>query len=430
MMNCLIYEPDATGHRLQHVRHLTEALLEIGCRVTLALETDCRDRKEYQVHLRELEPHVELRPYLDPRQGVSLGARRQRVAELLEAVATLRPDWAYVPYADGTTQAAALECLLSGGGRFRQVPIEAQIMRGRYGYPSRSILQSLTATANRWLTRRSPWHVTHVLDPFALRGLEPLANPAAFSLIPEPVETLPLVDRQEARRALGVPVDGRYLAFVGGLTLGKGIEPVLESLTRAKLRRNDRLLLIGKMDARVGNLLREKYGALFQQDRLAIVDRYVTDHELHCGFRASDVVAVTHPRQIGSSGTLVRAAAAQRPVLASHFGWVGWVTETFGLGTTVNVADVGCLASAIEVALNASGEYRHSSGASRFGRYHTVANQQAHWVAAIGCERQIPLGRLAERIDWSWVLQAADGGAAEVPVVPKSRIASVDREPR
>ena len=34
--HCLIFERDVTGHRLHHVRHLTEVLVEIGCEVTLA----------------------------------------------------------------------------------------------------------------------------------------------------------------------------------------------------------------------------------------------------------------------------------------------------------------------------------------------------------------------------------------------------------
>src|SRR5688500_1716602 len=181
-MKCLIFEPDVTGHRLQHVHHLTEALLETGCDVTLALQSDCRERPEFRVHLEEFEPHVEVRAFLDPHQSSRFAARRRRVAELIDTVVGVRPDWAYVPYADGMTQTAALRSLLSGSADFRRVPIEAQIMRGRYGYPRESSLEALNAAAIRWLTRRSPWHVTHVLDPFALKGLEPLPSASAFRL--------------------------------------------------------------------------------------------------------------------------------------------------------------------------------------------------------------------------------------------------------
>ena len=58
-LKCLIYESDVGGHRLQHVRHLTDALLAIGCDVSVALPTDARDHDEYRVHLAPLEPHFE-----------------------------------------------------------------------------------------------------------------------------------------------------------------------------------------------------------------------------------------------------------------------------------------------------------------------------------------------------------------------------------
>jgi glycosyltransferase involved in cell wall biosynthesis len=404
--NCLIYEPDVGGHRLQHIRHLSEALLAAGCHVTIALQSDGRSHAEYTVHLGGLESKVDVRPVLDPRQGVTLAARHRRVAELLETLSAVRPDWCYVPYADGITQAAALESMLRGSGPLRRVPIEGQIMRGKYGYPQRLLYERLSATANCWLTRRSPWLVTHVLDPFALRGLEPLADENAFRLIPEPVEPMPKLDRRAAREMLHIPEGGRYISVVGGIMPRKGIDLLLAAFGEAKLAPDDRLLLVGKIDAAIRTFLESRYGALCRQGRIVAVDRYVTDDELHCGFLAADVVAVTHPRQLGSSGTLVRSAVANRPVLASDFGWVKWVTETFELGSTVNVSNTERYAHAIERALSHSNDFRITTAAERFCRYHTIANQKAHWLVEIERRRGIPLDGLAERIDWSWVLEA------------------------
>jgi glycosyltransferase involved in cell wall biosynthesis len=406
-INCLIFEPDATGHRLQHVRHLTEALLSIGCRVSVVLQTNALIQPEYKVHLGELEPYVEPRPMLAenrPQESL-LAARRRRVKELLETIAALRPDWVYVPYADGITQAATLESLLQGSGPFHRVPIEAQIMRGKYGYPQRSLMERLDSSANRWLTRRTPWRVTHVLDPFALRGLEPLPDWGAFRLIPEPVEPFPQLDPHEARATLGIPTEGRYLSVVGGILPRKGIDLLLAAFANARLSSDDRLLLVGKFGAEIRQLIKDRYDSLLRQNRIVAVDRYVTDHELHCGFLGADIVGVTHPRQIGSSGTLVRAAVAQRPVLASDFGWVAWATHTFGLGATVDVSDVERYAAAIERVFGDCGEYAHSEVARRFCRYHTVVNQKAHWLVEIGRARGIPIGKLGERVDWSWVVE-------------------------
>jgi len=68
-LKCLIYERDDQGHRLHHVRLLTDALLEIGCDVVLALQTDTRDHDEYRVHLQPLESHFELHAELNPTQA-------------------------------------------------------------------------------------------------------------------------------------------------------------------------------------------------------------------------------------------------------------------------------------------------------------------------------------------------------------------------
>src|SRR5688572_15924260 len=176
-VRCLVFEPDATGHRLQHVRHLTDALLAIGCRVSWALQTNARERPEYKVHLKSIESHVESYLRLDPRQRQDLHTPRRRVRELIEPIADLRPDWVYVPYADRVTQAAAVQSLVQGGGLLTRTPIEAQLMRGKYGYPLRSPRERASAAAIRWLTLRNPWRVTHLLDPWILRGLGSSATP-------------------------------------------------------------------------------------------------------------------------------------------------------------------------------------------------------------------------------------------------------------
>jgi glycosyltransferase involved in cell wall biosynthesis len=297
-----------------------------------------------------------------------------------------------------------MEKLLHGSGRLSRTPIEAQLMRGKYGYPSRSARERLSAAAIRWLTLRNPWRVTHLLDPWILRGLGPAASNDRFRLIPEPVEPRDPMDRQEARRRLSIPSDGRYVALIGGLEPRKGIEELLAALERARLSADDRVLLVGRTTLPIRELLQTRYDWLFRQRRIVVVDRYVSDEEFGAAFFAADVVAVTHPRQVGSSGTLVRAAAAERPVLTSNFGWVGWVTELFQLGTSVNVSDPDALSAALVAALSESANYRRTEAAKRFCKYHTVENQKAHWIHEIGAQFELPFGVIGNRLDWNWVL--------------------------
>jgi glycosyltransferase involved in cell wall biosynthesis len=200
------------------------------------------------------------------------------------------------------------------------------------------------------------------------------------------------------------------VSVVGGIHPRKGIDLLLAGFAAARLTNDDRLLFVGTMAPEIRELIERRYGQLQQQGRIATVDRYVTDYELHCGFLAADVVAVTYPRQVGSSGALVRAAVAKRPVLASDFGWIAWATETFELGTIVDVSDVERYADAIEGALAHGGEYRPSLAAERFCEYHTIANQKAHWLATIGRERGISLGSFERPTTWNSVMEAVGPG--------------------
>src|SRR6476620_5819602 len=168
---CLIYERDVTGHRLQHVRHLTDALLEVGCDVVIALQSDAPERDEYKVHLRPLESHFRLRHDLNPQQMADYFSVARRVDELVGTIRLERPDRVYVPYADMMTQAAAVRSLLHGSRDFRAAPIEGQVMRGRYAYPVDSLRGRIGSAASRWLTQRSPWRVTHLLDTWVYNNL-------------------------------------------------------------------------------------------------------------------------------------------------------------------------------------------------------------------------------------------------------------------
>src|SRR5262249_25054286 len=159
---------------------------------------------------------------------------------------------------------AALQSMLWGSGQLRRTPIEGQLMRGKYGYPQRSLGDALSSAANRFLTRHSPWKVTHMLDPFALNGLKPLPGENHFRLIPEPVELLPDLDQGGAREVLGIAIEGRFLAFIGGMYAYKGIEFFVESFAKAKLASDDRFLFVGKASPHIRELLHRQYDDLLR----------------------------------------------------------------------------------------------------------------------------------------------------------------------
>jgi hypothetical protein len=121
--HCLIFERDVGGHRLHHVRHLTDALLEIGCNVSIATRADARESEEYRVHLKALEPHfrfVSGPPGLPSslRNGWLLGT------DFINTIREVQPDRVYIPFSDYFTQSAELLCLVTGRRSFDGPPVE------------------------------------------------------------------------------------------------------------------------------------------------------------------------------------------------------------------------------------------------------------------------------------------------------------------
>jgi glycosyltransferase involved in cell wall biosynthesis len=142
-----------------------------------------------------------------------------------------------------------------------------------------------------------------------------------------------------------------FLLF-GYLAERKGPLAVLEALRRLAptTARRVAVLFAGRVDP----ALRDRIGQICHELKteqpdlwLRIDDRRLDRAELAALVRQSDVVLAPYQRFVGSSGVLLWAARAGRPVLAQEFGLVGRLTRDHGLGVAVDSSDPALLASEI-----------------------------------------------------------------------------------
>src|SRR5258708_7585996 len=97
------------------------------------------------------------------------------------------------------------------------------------------------------------------------------------------------------------------------------------------------------MDARCRRLARER-----PELWLRIEDRRLDRADLEALVARSDIVLAPYQRFVGSSGVLLWAARAGRPVLAQEFGLVGRLTRDHHLGAVADSSDPARLAREIE----------------------------------------------------------------------------------
>jgi D-inositol-3-phosphate glycosyltransferase len=215
----------------------------------------------------------------------------------------------------------------------------------------------------------------------------------------------PELDRREARISLGLPADGAVIGCVGAINERKGIDCLLRSFAEADLPANSRLLLAGNHDALIRNLLKHDFADLVRAGRIVSIDRYLSVEELQQSLAAMDLVCTPYMHQIAIASISLRAAAANRPVLAADDGWCGRMVPAFGMGWVSNPRDTQRFADAIRTSLEAAPSWERGEACNKLLEFHNPAN-----FAAIFAERlRERLGRppMSATISWEEVEGAA-----------------------
>jgi glycosyltransferase involved in cell wall biosynthesis len=384
-MKVVIFEPDHGGHRLSGVRVLADALLEVTDDVTLVTSEDAQLSPEFEVQIKPLLPGVKVIPVPFSLKGTMIQFARRRIATLLDVLHAHRFDHLYVPYADGVAQ-------LLGMRRFnplaRQFPkglvAEGLMMRGVFGYPG-------VPAVKRWMSLRSmqasPFERLHLIDPIPYKFIQK-NRPAALSkvsLLADPIECRPGIDRRLARRNLGIPEDGRIVGCIGFINTRKGSEILIRAFLDAKLARDDRLLLAGKFTQPVRDFL-----SPLDQSRIIRIDRYLSEPELEWATSAVDLMATPYPGFVGSASLCIRAAVAGRMCLGADTGWMQYVLPTFGLGSVCDVLNHSELVATLERTLPQSVAYRGSEQTAKLARFYSIDNVRAGWTALIRQRMGLP----------------------------------------
>jgi glycosyltransferase involved in cell wall biosynthesis len=399
-MNVLIYEPDFAGHRLTGVRVLLEALLELGrldVAITVALGEGGRESKPFEVQLAALANRFKLRTVPYASRGSVRGDAQAKARALVDLLRAGQFQHIYMPYADGVTQVLGVRGLVPFSGyRFpKDVVGEGLTMRGGYAYPGASRGKSWATLTAYGL---SPWKRIHLIDPIPFRWIRK-NKPGLLrkaSLLADPIDTRPGIDRATARRNLGLPESGRLVGCVGMIDQRKGGDLLVKAFASAKLNEDDRLLLGGKQDAAVKQVVAQLDPAV--RSRVIEFDRYLSEDELHWATCALDLMATPYPGFIGSASIVIRAAVAGRRVLAADTGWMGYVVPKFGLGRVVNVFDHAKLARAIEEELPLAVTHVAPESARQLASFYSIDNVRAGWTSLI--RERLGMPQREGRVNW------------------------------
>jgi len=197
------------------------------------------------------------------------------------------------------------------------------------------------------------------LDPYACEHINMnITTETEIVHLPDPVTIYndSEFDNESLRIELKIENQRKIFLLFGEIERRKGIYQVLEavSLLPDTVCRSICLLLAGPISSHESATILAQIGQLRNTSKIQIVvvNKFISDREIKPYFDISYAVLLPYLKHAGMSAILVRAAGAQKPVLASEYGVLGQLVKVHNLGLTVKSESAYEIADAIKQLLN------------------------------------------------------------------------------
>ena len=365
-MKILVFDSGGSisGHRIPYAALVAKSFS--NCEVIVALPSQLQGEPILSSYFPN---HVELKFFTAHEQTKTLAIVREAWRCLKECIATHQPDLVAVPTADGLAFWGGLTNLFGMSGT-RNTLIDISLMRGHFCSASISKSKKLISRLKWWVVTKGPWRRILLIDP---RSFEDLSDPVAqrVELCPDPAPVQTFFDRNEARKALGLPLDAQVIVSVGGQEPRKGTDLLLRAFQKAEFDNRVFLVLMGKFSSATKQLAEQILTDPHVQNRLIIRDAYATDDDLEQAVVASNLVAVPYRDVERPSGIVSRAIAWNRPIIATDRGWLKWFVERYQAGHLTQPENTAQFAKDLKTALFAGENFRISATADKFRTFNT-----------------------------------------------------------
>jgi glycosyltransferase involved in cell wall biosynthesis len=191
------------------------------------------------------------------------------------------------------------------------------------------------------------------LDPYSAPVIERI-NPRVRAVpLPDPVvvQSAPVPVPEGFAQSLTLEHGRIVMLLFGALDARKGTFRTLEACATLPAEIAQRLCIIfaGRVPESNAKLLAAEIDRTRQNSRvqLVLLDRFIEEDEARDLFEIADAILLPYQRFIGSSGVLLRAAAAGKPVIGTNFGLIGRLIEDHRLGLAIDSESPKALADAI-----------------------------------------------------------------------------------
>ena len=211
------------------------------------------------------------------------------------------------------------------------------------------------------------------LDPSAVASINKLGNvPKAVFLPDGTLIEASSIERNRLRMKWEASETDHVVLLFGAQSARKGTYQALKAFE--SLDRTWVLVVAGKATGAEEADIRSAIETAQSKGRIVWDATFLPESEVTALFEACDVVLAAYPNHVGSSGILVRAASAGKPVLGSDAGLVGENIRQYGLGVAVDGTKSDELVLELQQLRDRPGAYFDGARAAAFARMNTPSD--------------------------------------------------------
>lgn len=344
--NILIFEPDASGHHSGYLYHLIINFLQndYSYKLIILVSPDFF-LKHPQILQKTLSPRVQWikfseREFVEWKKPKSVFKRSILEWDLFCQYAkkynSVLGFFMYIDYLQlAILTQPAPPCPISGI-LFRPTLVNypANSWKERLNYWRKNITL-------RYFVKNKNLDSLFNLDPFATDYILKNWNTEKVKFLPDPVQVYPTTKtKSEVKKSLGIDESKTVFLIFGFLDSRKGITDVMKAISKISGETSQKgcLLIVGPWEENERKLFNIQLPKIKQTTDFQIVvkDVFVKDEEIQQYFKVADYAFALYNKHFGMSAIMVRAAAAQKPLISSNFGLIGKIVEENELGITID----------------------------------------------------------------------------------------------
>ena len=344
--NILIFEPDASGHHSGYLYHLIINFLQndYSYKLIILVSPDFF-LKHPQIIQKTLSPRVQWikfseKEFVEWKKPKSVFKRSVLEWDLFcQYAKKYNSVFGFFMYIDYLQLAVLTQpappCSISGI-LFRPTLVNypANSWKERLNYWRKNIIL-------RYFVKNKNLDSLFNLDPFATDYILKNWNTEKVKFLPDPVQLYPTTKtKSEVKTSLGIDESKTVFLIFGFLDSRKGIADVMKAIGKISGETSQKgcLLIVGPWEENERKLFNIQLPKIQQTTNFQIVvkDGFVKDEDIQQYFKVADYAFALYNKHFGMSAIMVRAAAAQKPLISSNFGLIGKIVVENELGITID----------------------------------------------------------------------------------------------